>query len=135
MRVRFKGHKNLLATNRMTMEVTREDYLTLRGDCIVGILADSACKDLPDAAKAFLTGGDPRVRFVLSVEGETFEFLASGSSSLTLTHPVSMVIRKSTYTCSRTLAVKSSAAASDVPRSMVRRLASGAGGELAAYPA
>jgi hypothetical protein len=131
--VRFKGHPNVRATNRMTLEVTREDFLTLRGDCILGVRADSACKDLTDDTRAFICRDSSRLRFVIDVEGKSFDFDACGSSSLTLTHPLSMVIRRSTYCCSRTLAVKSTAAACDVPRPMVAMLASGSEGELRAY--
>jgi hypothetical protein len=133
MTVHFRGHANVLATNRMTLEVTREDFLTPRGDCILGIGADSACRDLTEHAKTIICNDTSRLRFVIDVEGEVFEFRASGSGLLTLTHPLSMVIRRSTYTCSRTLAVKSTAAACDVPRAMVAKLASGSKGELRAY--
>jgi len=95
--VRFKGHSNVKATNAMTLEVTREDFLTLRGDCIIGILADSACNDLGDEAKAYILRDGSKLGFSLAVGGDRFEFSAFGSSSLTLTHRMSMVIRKSTY--------------------------------------
>jgi hypothetical protein len=117
----------------MTLEVTREDFLTLRGDCILGVGADSACKDLTDGARAVICNDGSRLKFVIEVEGRTFEFGACGSSLLTLSHPLSMVIRRSTYSCSRTLAVKSTAAACDVPRPIVAMLVSGSEGELRAY--
>jgi hypothetical protein len=131
--VRFKGHPNVTATNAMTLEVTREDFLTRRGDCIVGILADSACRDIRDDAKAFIRSDGSRLMFALIVGSDRFGFSAYGASSLTLTHPMSMVIRKSTFSCSRTVAVRSTAAANDIPRRMVTKLATGAEGELSAY--
>jgi hypothetical protein len=131
--VHFTGHRNVLASNGMTLEVTKEDFLTLRGDCIVGIRADAACRDLDDRVRAELRRPDSRILFVMEVGGEQFRFEASGSSALSLEHPLSMVVRKSTYTCSRTLAIRSSAAARDLPRSMVSRLARGADGELRVY--
>jgi len=133
--VKFKGHPNVRATNSMTLEVTREDFLTLRGDCIIGILADAACSDLGDEARAYIMKDGSRLRFALAVGGESFQFAASGSSALTLTHGVSMVIRKSAFSSPRTLAVRSTAAACDVPRSIVAKLASGAEGQLSAYRA
>ncbi len=133
--VHFKGHPNVRATNRMTLEVTREDFLTLGGDCIIGIKADSGCLGLDARAKSYMMREGSKLRFALMVNGSVFEFSASGSSALTLTHPTSMVVRRSTYTCPRTLAVRSSAAAWDVPRPMVTRLASGADGELSAFQA
>ncbi len=133
MKVRFTGHPNVLATNRMTLEVTREDFLTPRGDCIIGILADSACAGLSEVAKEALRSDGSKILFRIQVGDERYEFVAHGSSALQLSHPMSMVIRKSSYVSDRTLAVKSEAAACDVPRSLVARLAKGATGELAAF--
>ena len=70
--VTFKGHPNVRATNRMTLELTREDFLTLRGDCILGILADAACRDLSNEAKAQICTDDSKLRFRIEVEGEHF---------------------------------------------------------------
>jgi hypothetical protein len=33
------GHPNVSANNRTTFEVTKEDHLTRRGDCIIAINA------------------------------------------------------------------------------------------------
>ncbi len=131
--VHFRGHPNVRATNEMTLEITRESYLTPRGDCIVGIMADAACKDLSGRAKGELRKTGSQVAFVIAVGADRFSFRASGSEALPLESPVSMVIRKSTYTCHRTLAVRSTAAASDLPRSMVAKLAGGSSGELLIY--
>jgi hypothetical protein len=34
------GHPNVLATHEKTIEITKEDFLTPTGDCIIGINAD-----------------------------------------------------------------------------------------------
>ena len=133
--INFKGHKNVLATNKMTLEVTKEDFLTPRGDCIIGIMSNIACKDLPSTARELLINDGSRVEFRIEVEHERFSFIANGSSALTLTHPLSMVIRRSSYICSRTMAIKSSASACDLPRSLVKLLTTGATGVMKIYPA
>ncbi|MEM2023054.1 MAG: DUF371 domain-containing protein [Archaeoglobaceae archaeon] len=46
-----RGHKNLRATHRTTLEVTKESYLTPRGNCIVGVKASSSARDLPEWLK------------------------------------------------------------------------------------
>ena len=33
----FKGHKNIRATHKYTFEITKEDFVTEKGDCIIGI--------------------------------------------------------------------------------------------------
>jgi|YelNatPaOPRAMG01_1025707.scaffolds.fasta_scaffold23867_3 hypothetical protein len=132
--VHFRGHHNVKATNTMTLEVTKDEFLTPRGDCIIGVMSDMGCGDLPHEAKGYLMKDGARVRLVVEVGGESFIFHAYGSSSLTLTHASSMVIRRSAYTCPRTLAIRSTAAACDLPRSIVAKLANGALGALKLYP-
>ncbi|HIP75502.1 MAG TPA: DUF371 domain-containing protein, partial [Thermococcus paralvinellae] len=34
------GHENIKATHKSTLEITKEDFLTPRGDCIICIKAD-----------------------------------------------------------------------------------------------
>ena len=40
------GHPNISARNRTTFEFTKENHLTPRGDCIVGIRANKGARDL-----------------------------------------------------------------------------------------
>ena len=72
-----------------------------------------------------------KVRLTLTVGVETFVAEARGDPGLYLSHPHDMVIRKSGFLSDRTLAVGASAAARDIPRSMVAGLrSSGAVGTL-----
>ncbi len=41
-----KGHENILAEHVKTIEITKDDYLTTRGDCIIGIKADFKLEEL-----------------------------------------------------------------------------------------
>ena len=45
-----------------------------------------------------------------------------GSEKLTLKHPNDIVLRKSAFTCSRTIAIKCDKASDDIPRKMVKKL-------------
>ena len=36
-----RGHPNIRATHKTTLEVTKEKELSPRGDCIIGICADT----------------------------------------------------------------------------------------------
>ena len=47
---------------------------------------------------------------------------AFGSPKLILSHPTDMVVRKSSYVCDRTLAVKADKAAWDLSRKLVEKL-------------
>ena len=41
-----RGHPLVLGSHPTTFEVTREDYLTKKGNCIIGIAADKGCSEL-----------------------------------------------------------------------------------------
>lgn len=120
--VGFRGHPNILSTHKKTIEITRETALTPRGDCIVGVGAESACADLPDELKNRLRDPGRLVRIVIEVEGLRFEAEGAGHENLTLTHASDIVVRKSRFVCPRTLAVGFDKASDDVPHDMVRLL-------------
>lgn len=46
--IKARGHPNIKATHRTTIEVTKDNYLTGRGDCILGIDADKSLKDMKE---------------------------------------------------------------------------------------
>ncbi len=129
--IRFHGHPEVRATHVRTIEVTRDTELTVNGDCIVGLGADRGLVDLPEMFRRRLQAG-VQVIFTIDVAGESFSFRAEGDRRLGLSNRKDVVIRKSGYVCGRTLAVRSEAAAVDLPRSMVRMLRrTEAEGELA----
>jgi len=47
----FSGHKNILSLHKKTIEITKDDELTVNGDCIVGTNSSLACIDLPKEFK------------------------------------------------------------------------------------
>jgi uncharacterized protein len=118
------GHPNILATHRSTIEITKESSLTPRGDCIIGISSNKACDGLPEALKQALRQGK-KLTITLECNGEHDTITAYGDTKLTLTDPVSMVIRKSSFTCPRTLAVRADKAAADLSRKLIEELKKG----------
>jgi hypothetical protein len=121
--IRCRGHKNVRATHRSTLEFTKEDYLTPRGDCILCIEADKGINDLSDEFKAALRAGK-RLLIRIKVGDLVDEVLAEGSPGLILDHDFSMVVRKSDYIDARTLAIRANKAARDVDRKIVELLKS-----------
>jgi hypothetical protein len=112
----------VLALHPTTIEVTTETHLTRKGDCIIGVGSDAGCGGLRDTTKEALRKDGAKVLLKFVVGGESFVVTAKGDSRLTLTHPHDIVIRKSDFISDRTLAVGASAAAKDMPRSMVEAL-------------
>ena len=123
--IRAWGHVNVRATHRSTIELTKDEYLTPRGDCIVGIKADKALSDLDLRLKSIIRRDGSIVIVVFSV-GECFDYVVGfGSSRLTLSSNTKLVIRKSDYVDDATLMIKANKAAADLSRELVDRLKKG----------
>ena len=120
--VTFRGHPMVRSSHPTTIEVTTEDHLTPRGDCIVGVGASNGCAQLDAQLKEGLRRKGSRVTICLFVGPYTFVVKAEGDPRLELSHPHDIVIRKSDYVSDRTLAVNADAAARDIPRDIVRQL-------------
>ena len=86
--------------------------------------AAKGCSQLSETLKTALRSKYAKVLIRLLIDGESFELTAKGDGGLELSHPHDIVIRKSRFLSSRTLAVGASAAAVDIPRSIVSRLRS-----------
>lgn len=121
-KVRFRGHPLITATHETTLEITTDESLTERGDCIVGVCASSGCAGLSPELKRAIARDGSRVNVRLMAGGHAFLIRARGDDRLTLTDTNDIVIRKSGYVCGRTLAVMANASAADMPRDMVKFL-------------
>ena len=118
----FKGHKNILSLHKKTIEITKDSELTINGDCIIGISADLSCKDLPENFKKKVQNPDSEIIFTIKAGNCSFSIHGNGSKKLTLKHPNDIVLRKSAFTCSRTIAINCDKASDDIPRSMIKVL-------------
>ena len=118
----FSGHKNILSNHKKTIEITKDTRLTLKGDCIVGVGASHACIDIPNEIKKRLCDPNCMVKMTITLNDYKFEIIGRGHEKITLTHTNDIVIRKSKFVCSRTLAVGCDKASDDMPRRMVKQL-------------
>ena len=118
----FSGHKNILSLHKKTIEITKDSELTVNGDCIVGTNSTLACVDLPEKFKKKLQNPDTTIEFTIVADEHSFSIHGKGSDKLTLKHTNDIVLRKSAFTCSRTIAIKCDKASDDVPRKMVKKL-------------
>ena len=116
------GHENMQATHKTTLEFTKASRLTKKGDCIFTVAADKALADLSAKFKEKLRKPHAKLTVTIEASGLIEKVNAEGSPHLILTHPTDIVIRKSDYICSRTLAVHADKAASDLSREVVEKL-------------
>lgn len=120
--IEFSGHENIRSNHQKTIEITKDSNLTPRGDCIVGVNANSSCADLPEELKNKLKNIESKVTLSIKVGDDNFVIQGKGHPDLILTHTEDIVIRKSDFICPRTLAVKCDKASNLLPRNMVTRL-------------
>lgn len=118
----FFGHPNVQSLHGKTLEITKDEHLTLRGDCILGVRATKACADLNETLKRRLSTTGSIVRVEIMVGSESFVIKGMGDERLSLMNPHDIVIRKTNFVCPRTLSIRCDKASSDVPRNMVELL-------------
>ncbi|MDA4129784.1 MAG: DUF371 domain-containing protein [Thaumarchaeota archaeon] len=116
--IHFKGHRNVLCTHRNTVEITKDECISKRADCILGVEASCGCRDLHPDLKAHIKAGGS-LRFEIRVKNFVFIFSGKGSPNLELTDPQEIVLRRSDYGSPRTAAILCDSAAIDIPRPMI----------------
>ncbi len=117
-----RGHAYVQATHRTTLQITKDPFLTQRGDCVIAVAATKGALDLSPEFKE--TARREKARITIIVETDNLEEVvtAQGSPRLTFTHPDDLVVRKSRYVCSRTLAINANKTAHDLSRKLVEKL-------------
>jgi len=120
------GHQMVRGTHPTTFEVTKEEELTVYGDCIIAVGADKGAADL-----------SPEFRDVLSREGANlithlvcrdlcFEVRSNGGPGIILDHPTDLVWRRSSFCCGRTIGIGSDLVARTLSRELINYLRDGA---------
>ncbi|BBG25319.1 DUF371 domain-containing protein [Sulfuracidifex tepidarius] len=120
--IKAKGHFNVKGTHRNTLEITKDDYLTPRGDCILGINADKALSDLDERVKQIIKMDGSYVYLVMKVGGLIDLVQGVGSHELPLSNTEKMIVRKSGFISDSTLMLHSNKAARDIRRDLIEEL-------------
>ncbi|MBU5688061.1 MAG: DUF371 domain-containing protein [Candidatus Aenigmarchaeota archaeon] len=115
------GHSLVSAKHKTTIEVTKEDFLTKRGDCIIAIKANKSCLDLNEKTKRVLKEGK-KIKIFFEANNVIDELIAYGSKNLLLNSPTSFVIRKSQFIDQRTIAINANKAAFELNKDLIKEL-------------
>jgi hypothetical protein len=118
----FYGHPNVRCLHRRTIEVTTESHLSLRGDCILGVKASKACRDLNEALKKSIQIDRSKIIIKISVGTITTIINGVGDKNLSLSSKTDVVMRKSNFISSRTLCIKCNKSSADLPENMIKQL-------------
>jgi len=116
------GHPLIRSTHPTTFEITKDELLTEKGNCIIAVKANKAVVDLSSEFKKAAKKENAEITIIIEAGEQRESVKASGDPKLLFTHPTDIVVRKSSYTCSRTLAVKADKAARDLSRALIRKL-------------
>ena len=120
--ISFHGHKNVRSLHPKSIEITTDSDLTVNGDCIVGVGASCGCLGIPDKMKTLLQDPQSEVTCTILVGKHSYKITGRGSEKLTLKNPHDIVIRKSNFTCPRTLSIGCDTASDSIPRQMIKAL-------------
>ena len=117
-----RGHENVQSTNRTTFEITKDEHLTRRGDCIIVVRATKGAADLNPKFKEAARTGHAQMVITIKADDEVEIVNAWGNPQLLFTHPTDLVVRKSDYICGRTLAIRADKAAKDLSRKLIEKI-------------
>jgi uncharacterized protein len=120
--VTFYGHPNIQSLHAKTIEITKDEHLTPKGDCIIGVKANKACADLDESLKHRLKSNSAVVRIEIMIGDDSFNIKGRGDERLSLLNVQDIVIRRTNFVCPRTMSVLCDRASSDVPRKLVKML-------------
>lgn len=117
-----RGHKNIRATHKTTFEITREQKISTRADCIIAVGASAAATNLTEEFKKHAKKIDAIIEVIIEVDGLIEQITGKGSPQLTFSHPTNLVGRKSAFISDRTFLINSDKAAIDLDRRLVEQL-------------
>ena len=117
-----RGHPNITAKHSMTFEITKDDKLTKRGDCVIAVGATKSLVDLSSEFRNLCKRDESRIIIELSAAGIIESIEGRGSRQLTLSHSREIVGRKSTYISDRTFMIRADKAACDIDRDLIYAL-------------
>ncbi|MEK6949916.1 MAG: DUF371 domain-containing protein [Nanoarchaeota archaeon] len=128
------GHENITARHKTTFEFTKDEGLSLNGDCIIGVRADFS----PDKIKQFVKSLGNNKKITISIEPLDYNDEDSNNKTIIkqkkniekinceinpdFNSGGEMVIRKGDFISERTLAVKADKAAFELDRGLIKFL-------------
>jgi hypothetical protein len=114
------GHENVLSFQENTLEFTKDEGLSKKGDCIIGVKADFCLPDI----KEFLSQIGRDSSIVIRIRAGGLEEEISAAPNFDFSSEDEMVIRKSDFVSERTLGIFADKSAAELSRAFVEKLKS-----------
>lgn len=115
------GHANITSRHGTTLEITKDEEITKRADCIIGVGADKGISELSEEFKQ-KAGNNSIIKVVLRAGNIIETITGIGHPNLSFSHKSDIVIRKSTFICPRTLMIKADKSARELDRNLINLL-------------
>jgi hypothetical protein len=119
-----KGHRNIRATHPTTLAITIDPEVKRSGNCFLMVSADKSPRTLSEDFKN-VARNPVKIDVEVIVEGLVDGFYCYGDPTLSFRDDRTMVFRKSSYVCDKTVGIRSSKGARDIDRSLVEKLKKG----------
>ena len=115
------GHTNVLGTHKTTLEFTKDEELSLKGDCIIGMNASKSFPEFNSELKKYINL-EKKIIVKLEINEIKDVITGWGHPDLTLSDERSIIIRKSEFICPRTLMIRADKSAIDINRNLIKKL-------------
>ncbi len=115
------GHPNILGSHHSTLEITKENFLTPRGNCIIGIKASKGVADFNINLKREIQNGK-KFEVLLKAGEYSDSFYGIGNQNLLLNNQNSIVFRTSSFISGRTALINCSKSSFEISRDIIRYL-------------
>jgi hypothetical protein len=115
------GHENVLCTHHTTIEITKDNYLTKKGNCILGINASKTCLNLNSSLKEKIKQGK-KIKVSIITRDNRDVFYGYGDPRLTLSNKNAIIFRKSNFICDRTILINCTKSSIDLDRGLIKSI-------------
>ena len=109
------GHPNILATHKTTLEFTKDDEVSLKGDCIVGVKADFDLEKI----RGFIRHSKNKNIEITITANKNIQDKINAEANTNFSSKKEFVIRKTNFFSERTFAIKANKAAFELNRSLI----------------
>lgn len=115
------GHPNILGTHKTTLEFTKDEAVSLKGDCIVGVNADFDLDRLRDFIKK---SNNKNITITIKPVTKLAKIKEKITAQINpeFSHNKEFVIRKTDFASERTFAINSNKAAFELNRDLINYL-------------
>ncbi|MBI2649855.1 DUF371 domain-containing protein [Candidatus Woesearchaeota archaeon] len=114
------GHPNILGTHKTTFEFTKDENVSLRGDCIVGIKADFELGKLKEFIRKSIKNNNKKISIIIKTLSKSITIKETVFATINpdFNDDKEFVIRKTDFASERTFAIKANKAAFELNRDL-----------------